>query len=188
MSHPSPSLERLRPVMLRADDWPAALEEQDAYDCGLVLAASASVVLPIWEERFPGDEKMPRVVDALKAWAAAPSLKALEDVQIANRQVGCTVWWCESVMGPRNQSDCAGDFAGDSVVWAAKATTEIGAPEFRVSLRRSLNNAIEAIARQMAGTWMPDEKTDYWSLAVRVLRTEVLAALSHCVMSPLTSR
>ena len=188
MSHPSPSLDRLRSVMLRADDWLAALQEQDAYDCGLVLAASASVVLPIWEERFPGDEKMPRVVDALKAWAAAPSSKALESVQVANRQVACTVWWCESVMGPRNQSDCAGDFAGDSIVWAAKAITEIGAPELRVSLRRSLNNASEAIARQMAGTWMPDEKTDYWSLAVRALRTEVLAALSQCVMSPLTSR
>ncbi len=188
MSQPSPTFDVLRSVMLRSEDWPAALQDQDAHDCGSVLVACAKVVLPLWEERFPADEKMRHVVDALEAWAAAPSSQALERVQAAKRLVAHTIWWCESVKGPRNQSDSPGEFAGDCIVWAAKAVTEIGDPEFRASLQRSLNNAIEALARRKAGSRMPDEDTDYWSLARSALRTEVLAALSKCAKSPLTSR
>jgi hypothetical protein len=123
-------------------------------------------MLPIWEDRYPGEDKIGRVVDQVSQWAANPTPETAEAIREANRRVAGYTWWCCSVMGPKNQSNCPGDFAGDSIVWAAKAITEGDEGEqFRASAERSLNDAVEAIARQTAGAWFPDESTDYWSLA-----------------------
>jgi hypothetical protein len=135
-------------------------------------------MLPLWENRYPDDDNMRRVVDSLERWAATPTSEGIEAVQAANRIVAGYTCWCESCSGPKNQSDCAGDFAGDAIVWAAKAVAEVDdEEEFRSSARQSVDHATEGFARQLAGTWFPNEDTDYWSLAKDALRAEILARL-----------
>ena len=175
--------ERGYRFLQNAEDWVTACPEADVSVCGVILAAGSEVMLRLWESRYTRDDSMFRVVDAMRRWAAEPSVERQEEVAAANRRGSVTddsPWLCIPWEMPRRiGSDTPADFAGDAIVWAAKALTEAGTvAEFRPALKEALDLALEAIARQL-DEHSPDETTDYWRQAHSELRDEILAFLDR---------
>jgi hypothetical protein len=146
------------------------------------LVAIAEMMLPYWESRYTRDDRMERLVEAMRAWRANPSRQSQGEVFTALRPVAIQPRSYD--MSPvfdfpePTNSDCPADFAGDAIVAATNAVTEIGRGDFRVCVNRCFEAASNAVARSLERRRPNDESVDFWAEALEQLRREMLAGVS----------
>ena len=137
------------------------------------------------ESHYSGDDKMSRVVLAMKQWLQDPTHDSTASLEQALAKATGKLRYdiyrelsmpdVPEIIG----SDCPADFAGDSIVWAARALFNLNEREqFQDGARRSLTFATEAVSRMYAERNPLDDNTDLWLLAQKHLGDQIARELN----------
>ena len=169
----------LESALSLAADWPSKLLAiDDERLIGLALAACSRQMFPYWESHNPRDDKMEQLVSAMDDWASNSTPELKKRILDSLRRVAVeSHGWLSPVEPVPPGSDCPGDYAGDSIVAAANAITEIGRRDFLHRAKDCLESAAQTVAQTMGQQQPEDETTDFWTPAVELVRLGIINQL-----------
>ena len=145
---------------------------------GVSLAACSRLVLPYWEAHNHRDDKMEDVVSAMTAWVRDRSPKSQQRVLNSLQRVAVQSHGYLSPVWPVPPgTNCPGDHAGDSIVAAANAITEIGHSDFTHRAEDCLDSAAHAVSQMIGHRQPDDEATDFWTQAIERIRLGIIKQL-----------
>jgi hypothetical protein len=145
---------------------------------GVTLTACSNLMLPYWSSHYENDDNMDSVVSTMNLWAKKSTAESQKRIHVSLERVAVEFFGHMSPICPTpTGSDCPGDYAGDSIVAAANAITEIGESDFHNRAEASLNFAVQVVVEMMVHRQPDDELTDFQTRALERLRKGIIKLL-----------
>jgi hypothetical protein len=166
--------------------WRSAVLRLDERSIGMALTACSQLMLEYWETRYPHDEKLAEVVTAMNEWGRVGSPETQSRVLDSIKRVAVEQRGYLSPVDPLPyRHRYPGDHAGDAIVAAANAISEIGCDDFGFCARSSFDGAVRTVAETLGHRHPEDDATNFLAVAKEKVRRAILARLSFGLDGPI---